>query len=58
MTLYPQRLATNRPNPYRFPGQLQQLRTGLPVFENRQCTSGPRPIPSFPSDFATIVGGV
>jgi phospholipid/cholesterol/gamma-HCH transport system substrate-binding protein len=58
LALYPQRIASNRPNPYRFPNQLQQLRTGLPVFENRQCTSGPRPIPSFPPNFPEIVGGV
>ena len=58
MSIYPQRLATNRPNPYRFPRQLDQLRTGLPVFEDRQCASGPRPMPNFPADFATIVGGV
>ncbi|MBS1871238.1 MAG: MCE family protein [Actinobacteria bacterium] len=58
MALYPQRLATNRPNPYRFPGQLNELRTGLPVFEDRQCASGPRPVPHFPSNFADIVGGI
>lgn len=58
MSIYPQRLATNRPNPYRFPGQLNELRTGLPVFEDRQCASGPRPVPNFPPNFADIVGGV
>ena len=58
MTIYPQRLATNRPNPYRFPGQLNQLRTGLPVFEGRQCASGPRPTPDFPADFASIIGNL
>lgn len=58
LSLYPQRLATNRPNPYRFAKQLQQLATGLPVFENRQCASGPRPVPNFPPNFAEIVGGV
>lgn len=60
MSIYPQRLATNRPNPYRFPGQLKQLRSGLPVFEDRQCASGPRPVPdvSDPDAFAQTVGGV
>lgn len=58
LSLYPQRIATNRPNPYRFPNQLRELRSGLPVFENRQCASGPRPVPSFPPNFAEIVGGV
>jgi len=60
LSIYPQRLATNRPNPYRFPRQLDQLRTGLPVFEDRQCASGPRPVPNIsdPNAFAQAVGGV
>lgn len=58
LSIYPQRLATNRPNPYRFPKQVDQLSTGLPVFEGRQCPSGPRPVPNFPADFASIVGGL
>lgn len=58
MALYPRRLATNRPNPYRFPGAMNELARGLAVFENRQCASGPRPVPNFPSNFAQIVGGV
>ena len=31
------RLATNRPNPYQFPGAFSNLKSGLPVYENRQC---------------------
>jgi virulence factor Mce-like protein len=60
MTIYPQRLATNRPNPYRLRNQLQQLSTGLPVFENRQCPGGPRPVPNItdPNVFAQTVGGL
>lgn len=58
MTIYPQRLATNRSNPYRFPGQLSQLSSGLPVFEGRQCASGPRPVPDITSNFAQTVGGL
>jgi phospholipid/cholesterol/gamma-HCH transport system substrate-binding protein len=60
MSIYPQRLATNRPNPYRFPGQLSQLSSGLPVFEERQCASGPRPGPNIsdPNAFAQTIGGV
>lgn len=62
MTIYPQRLATNRSNPYRFPGQLapSQLSSGLPVFEGRQCASGPRPAPDIrdPNTFAQTVGGL
>lgn len=58
LSIYPQRLATNRPNPYRFPRQLDQMSSGLPVFEDRQCASGPRPAPNFPADFANIVGNL
>jgi virulence factor Mce-like protein len=58
LALYPQRIASNRPNPYRFPNQLRELSSGLPVFEDRQCTSGPRPVPNVPANFAEIVGGV
>ncbi|HET6449183.1 MAG TPA: MlaD family protein [Conexibacter sp.] len=60
LALYPQRLAANRPNPYRFPAQLNQLRSGLPVFEDRQCASGPRPVPNIsdPNTWAQTVGGV
>jgi phospholipid/cholesterol/gamma-HCH transport system substrate-binding protein len=58
LSIYPRRLATNRTNPYRFPGQLNQLRTGLPTFEDRQCATGPRPVPDFPPNFASIIGGI
>lgn len=58
LALYPRRLATNRANPYRHPNQLQQLSSGLPTFEERQCASGPRPVPNFPPNFAEIVGGI
>jgi phospholipid/cholesterol/gamma-HCH transport system substrate-binding protein len=58
LTIYPQRLATNRPNGYRFPRQMDELITGLPVFENRQCPTGPRPVPDLPPNFPEIVGGV
>jgi phospholipid/cholesterol/gamma-HCH transport system substrate-binding protein len=36
---YPKRLPTNRPNPYPFPGSSLGLKSGLQVFENRQCTA-------------------
>jgi len=56
---YPdQRLATNRPNPYRFSGALTSLADRLKVFENRQCPSGPRPVPQLPPNLAEIVGGL
>jgi phospholipid/cholesterol/gamma-HCH transport system substrate-binding protein len=58
LALYPRRLAMNRPNPYRFPGAMNALASGLAVFESRQCADGLRPVPSFPPNFAEIVGGV
>jgi virulence factor Mce-like protein len=58
LALYPQRLATNRPNPYRFPGALTSIVDRLKVFENRQCASGPRPVPQLPPNLANIVGGL
>jgi phospholipid/cholesterol/gamma-HCH transport system substrate-binding protein len=58
LATYPQRLASNRPNPYRFPGAMNQLASGLSVFENRQCPNGPRPTVNLPADLATIVGGL
>ena len=60
LSIYPQRLATNRPNPYRLRNQLGQLSSGLPVFEERQCAGGPRPVPNV-SDldaFASTIGGL
>jgi virulence factor Mce-like protein len=37
LAVYPNRLPTNRPNPYTLPGTFDQLPTGVPVYENRQC---------------------
>ena len=34
------RLQSNRPNPYLKPGAANQVATGLPVYENRQCSGG------------------
>jgi phospholipid/cholesterol/gamma-HCH transport system substrate-binding protein len=42
---YPRRLATNRTNPYAFPGDSNSLKSGLASFETRQCTSGAAPNP-------------
>ncbi|HYV17268.1 MAG TPA: MlaD family protein [Conexibacter sp.] len=59
LSLFPDhRLATSRPNPYRFPGAMKSLLSGLSVFENRQCASGPRPVPQFPPNYASIIGGL
>lgn len=35
---YPNRLPTNRTNPYAFPGDGNSLKSGLASFETRQCT--------------------
>ena len=39
LAVYPNRLPTNRPNPYAQPGNFDQINTGLPVYEDRQCTA-------------------
>ncbi len=56
--LTPRRLATSRSNPYRTPGSLSDLATGLSTFEDRQCTSGVRPNPILPANLADIIGGI
>jgi hypothetical protein len=43
LAVYPKRLPSNRPNAYAFPGTFNQLRTGMPQFETRQCNRGPLP---------------
>jgi phospholipid/cholesterol/gamma-HCH transport system substrate-binding protein len=37
LAVYPRRLPSNRPNPYRLPNGFDQINQGLPVYENRQC---------------------
>src|SRR3954470_15492977 len=39
LAVYPNRLPTNRPNPYRLPGGFDELAKGLPVYEDRQCNA-------------------
>src|SRR3954447_25099451 len=41
LAVYPNRLPTNRPNPYRLPGGFssENINNGLPVYENRQCNA-------------------
>jgi phospholipid/cholesterol/gamma-HCH transport system substrate-binding protein len=58
LATYPNRLATNRANPYRVRGGLNALASGLASFETRQCANGPRPVPNLPPDLASIVGGL
>jgi virulence factor Mce-like protein len=37
LAVYPNRLPTNRPNPYRHPGSFNEIQRGLSVYEDRQC---------------------
>jgi phospholipid/cholesterol/gamma-HCH transport system substrate-binding protein len=55
MTGYPNRLATNRNNPYTEPGAYERLGQGrpLPVFGSHLCTSNPTPNPPAPNEFMT-----
>ena len=72
LAVYPHRLPTNRPNPYRLPGGFDELPNGLPVYEDRQCNAVQpaadgrqhaadvvnNVVDAVPSPVATIVGGV
>jgi virulence factor Mce-like protein len=40
LAAYPRRIGSNRPNAYAIPSLFDQLGTGLPQYETRQCTSG------------------
>jgi phospholipid/cholesterol/gamma-HCH transport system substrate-binding protein len=40
LAAYPRRIGSNRPNPYTLPGTFDQLASGLPQFETRQCGRG------------------
>jgi phospholipid/cholesterol/gamma-HCH transport system substrate-binding protein len=62
LAVYPRRIGSNRPNAYAKPGNSDQLRRGMPVFENRHCSRGtpnitnvvpptlPVPLPSVTED--------
>ena len=49
LAVYPRRIGSNRPNPYAKPGTFDQLRRGLPVFEDRHCSSGVPTITNVPA---------
>ena len=53
MTGYPNRLGTNRYNPYTEPGAYDRLAQGqpLPVFGDYLCTSNPTPSPPPPNEY-------
>ena len=40
LAVYPRRIGSNRPNAYAKSGSFLQLRSGMPVFENRHCARG------------------
>src|SRR3954454_18016541 len=40
LAVYPQRIGTNRPNPYESPGAFDDLARGLPQYETRHCGRG------------------
>ena len=48
LAIYERRLGSNRSNPYQLPRAYQNLRGGLPVFDNRNCGRGnvPNVIPA------------
>jgi phospholipid/cholesterol/gamma-HCH transport system substrate-binding protein len=54
LAVYPNRIGTNRPNPYQKPGAFAQLRNGLPVFEDRQCGSPVPPATNTPIPPVTV----
>src|SRR3954447_15384728 len=60
LAVYPRRLPTNRPNPYRLPGGFDQINQGLPVYENRQCsaTNLMPTITNAPAELPNAAGGI
>ena len=49
------RLSTNRPNPYEFPGAFLNLKSGLPVYENRQCNGSNYLQPLLPTAIGSLI---
>src|SRR5207247_1705664 len=43
LAVYPKRIGSNRPNPYRLPGGFDELPKGLAVYEDRHCKN---PVPT------------
>jgi virulence factor Mce-like protein len=52
LAVYPQRISSNRTNPYQFPGAFRNLAAGLPSYETRHCATGP--VPTLGSDPSLI----
>ena len=57
LAVYPNRLPTNRPNPYQHPGGFDQIQQGLAVYEDRQCNSA-NLIPAVTNTPLTLVNDV
>jgi ABC-type transporter Mla subunit MlaD len=57
LALYSQRAGTNRPNAYALPGMFRKLKTGLEVYEDRQCGRGPIPVLAPVTGVAQLLGG-
>ena len=57
LAVYPNRLPSNRPNPYRLPGTFTELPNGLPVYEDRQCNAA-NLVPSITNTPLTLVNDV
>jgi phospholipid/cholesterol/gamma-HCH transport system substrate-binding protein len=60
LAVYPQRIGTNRPNPYAFSKAFLGLRRGMPVFENRHCSNGVpaitnTPLPPLPPSVGDLI---
>jgi ABC-type transporter Mla subunit MlaD len=72
LAVYPKRLPSNRPNPYRLPDAFDEIDRGLSVYEDRQCTPANQlpiltnqPLPIVPdvtqivpTPTPTVVGGI
>jgi virulence factor Mce-like protein len=57
LAVYSQRLSSNRPNPFAQPGMFRNLKDGLQVYEDRQCSRGPVPSLGPVSGIAELLGG-
>jgi phospholipid/cholesterol/gamma-HCH transport system substrate-binding protein len=55
LAVYPTRVPTNRPNPYRLPNGFDELPQGLPVYEDRQCSGTLPTITNVPLDTVSDV---
>jgi phospholipid/cholesterol/gamma-HCH transport system substrate-binding protein len=57
LAVYPRRLPSNRPNPYRLPGGFDELPQGLSVYESRHCVAS-NLLPTVTNQPASLVNTV